>query len=955
MDIRGFSLEEFIVLAHHYHPNADRAALSNVYQRLTAGRATGLYAGLAHALVRTESVQKMATLAAMPPDRILPEAERQRFSNISASARPAAEKLVCFALPFRRQEAEQIFPNENVGLAVRELIAQGLLRAQGTDFFEMHEMVRAGLEELIALNVRRSAHAALAGWYSHEGAITAAILHLDKADQSSEARQLARATFLRGEHWGALANYVIDRKLVSGVEVIEVVGAPKRLQEVFWLPTLLRALGDATSAAELMRLIREQPARFYTEFQWGLALTEAILELEPGRLHELLVFAVQTWSGTNHLETALSWILIGAQRKHAPVEPQVLLLFNGQESAVKRLLLPFLLLDGRRVALQVAFTFLAADADAPLARGRPATAFGLSLRLISLPQTLEVLAAIPPVPPAAMVSAKSALLAPLAGLLEPQRQVLRIHCAQVLEDPSAEALVLQAAIRVLVHLGEPSLCALCEPLVSRSDPVGVLAKLVPAISPSLCDQTLYEARFLDEGATQSDRQMALTVLASVGADLGGLYRRLMAQESDAKAKERWNFIFLMVSAQSPFAEAIPLLEPHLFGPGDGPVMLAMSGLLTKLGELPTPAATQMLTRALSHANARVRLSAAVALSNRRAASALCSLTAQCEKEIDQVVAVALARAIVASGAKSASDIRTRFSHSSMIKLWQCILAARTRDTSFAGPIVTLATDPGEPWHVRRAAIFAAGRLPYEAALEKMFPAIMRERSPLVLDRHADLLGHSVMSLILLTGAEILRLFEDKGRLEFDQYFEQVIKSGWGSSALEGLPSASEAANWLFDCLTHHGWPDNPQAITQILNELHIPILQSAVLRALRLAGRADLIEVQLSRADRVWFALKCLLERRRAGSQDPQLPRSTPGTRRCDPLQGSLAAGWRHSRSPRSDDSGCSQRAAGRGSGSSTGSLRFDLYAGSQHALGRGHGRDAEAPTPLRVLDTNGG
>ena len=102
-----------------------------------------------------------------------------------------------------------------------------------------------------------------------------------------------------------------------------------------------------------------------------------------------------------------------------------------------------------------------------------------------------------------------------------------------------------------------------------------------------------------------------------------------------------------------------------------------------------------------------------------------------------------------------------------------------------------------------------------------------------------------------------------------QFFEGVFEASWKKTwSPQGLPSQAEAAGWLFDRLVHHGWPQTREAPDRVLGELNIPLLQSAVLRSLRLAGRPDLIDEQLPQADHVWLAMKCLLERSRAGRGD---------------------------------------------------------------------------------------
>ena len=85
---------------------------------------------------------------------------------------------------------------------------------------------------------------------------------------------------------------------------------------------------------------------------------------------------------------------------------------------------------------------------------------------------------------------------------------------------------------------------------------------------------------------------------------------------------------------------------------------------------------------------------------------------------------------------------------------------------------------------------------------------------------------------------------------------------------ECLPAGKDAAKWLFARLTHHRWSTNRGAPDAVINELHVPILRSAVLRSLRLVDRPDLIEEQLRHADSAWFAMKCLQERSRAGARD---------------------------------------------------------------------------------------
>jgi hypothetical protein len=103
----------------------------------------------------------------------------------------------------------------------------------------------------------------------------------------------------------------------------------------------------------------------------------------------------------------------------------------------------------------------------------------------------------PSVKPAEMLSAKSALLGPLASMVWSQRKVLGAHCIEILKNAVMEEKILEGAIRVLIFLGEPSICTLCEPLLTRDDALSAFAKLVPALVPAFCDHSRYEQRVLD--------------------------------------------------------------------------------------------------------------------------------------------------------------------------------------------------------------------------------------------------------------------------------------------------------------------------------------------------------------------------------------------------------------------------------------------------------------------------
>lgn len=865
VDVRGFNVDEFVTLALRRHPGPNHARFHEVFRRVTAGRAAGLYARLARSLADAPSLEAMTDLSRRPADEILERAEQLRFAGISDSARPAAEKLVCFALPFERVEAESVFPNDNVGAAIRELLGLGLLRETGDNGYEMHEIVRGGLENLIAPRTRREAHGALADHYARQGDVVAEILHLQRSSRSEEARERARTSFLRGERWAGLAGFVTAHKLVTPGEVIRVMAAPDRVEDAYLFGGILARLDEPVDFEEIATVLRSQTQRYVSDFDWALALVEACLSREPNRLIELIRFGLGVAMGIDRdrpgrADRDLTVILIAARRHGQVFGPELLAMFDEAAPDSRHLLIPFLLADGRRHALRRALAFIAENEADDLDRRRTRWSHR-DLTIVGREAAAEFLAALPDVEGHVMLVLRSSLFGPLAPLVWRNRQSLRPHCIDFLQTSEVEPAIQKAAIRVLALLGEPRLCALCEALAEQKDnPIHGFAALAPGLVPTLVDRVRYEAILLDEGENLQSRIVALAVLAAVGADLGALYERLKASgEIEVGRLRVWSFLFLQMAARSPFAAAIPLLEAELWSADKDKADLFLS-VLTSLGRLPDSAATAMLLKASFHPERSVRATAALLLANRRTRTALATLKERLAAETDPVIGVLLGTAIVASGAASVADLGSASSESVHLLLWRCVLAARTRDASFAPQLVLLANDPKANWQLRRAAINAAAFLPFEAALSQMLP-ILREASPLTIDIHQSLHTHSMLSWLLLEEAAGLLPAFLGGKARFVALVTGILEDAQADLIdPRGIAPGTEIAKWLYHTLLERGWPASPGVLDDLINDLHIPLLRSAVLRALRCTGRVELIEGELASADHVWIATKCLLE-----------------------------------------------------------------------------------------------
>ena len=863
LDVPGLSFEEFVTLVERRHAEPGRALLLILYQQITAGRAAGLNVNLAQALARVQTMDEMVAIAARPAEDRLAYAERSRFARVTTSARAGAEKLTCFALPFSRTEAEGVFPGENVGLAIHELLDLGLLRRHDGTAFEMHETVRAGLEDLIAPQTRRNAHGALAAWYRDQGQIGAVILHLEQADRSQDARAQAREAFLEGSSWTVLWPYVARHGLVSANEVVTVIAGPSSVEGAYLLPEIFNELEG--SPETLRDLIYAQSERIFSDPHWSQPILRALLAAEPSYLDELIQFVIKVAPHPEAGASALTWLSIAARRRLGAIGPATIALLNHQPEAIQKAFLG-LLLHGDRAALRHAFHHLQTHPqliETDRGDGWPT----LHLEIHSIDDVADLLAAIPAAAPSDMIRARGPLFGPLGGLIWRARKALRSPCVSVLQAQALDSDALVNAIRILFYLGEPTILDLCEALRDRADGAGGLANLVSAIVPTLVDWRSYEAQVLDRATEPTVRSQALISLALSGSRLDGLLARL--QTMDSSDWSRWSPVLRIIAIVTPFAAAIPMLEEALASDDDSGATLLPS-IIARQGQQPGHNVTGALLQALAHRNPIVRVSAANTLARRRDRAALPRLIERYGQEKVPEVQAILATTILASGAMSTADLAARTGAPS-IDLWWCILAHRTRDLSAADRLVSIATDPSQPWQVRRAAIAAAGRLPYEAALAHIEPSVMAERSPFTLDHNRHLMAHYAITAIIPEAVRGLRQFYQDDRAGFVGCFEPCFEVFW-KNALDptSLPSGKDVAGWLHDVLVRECGTDSA-ALDQLINSLHIPLLQGAVLRSLRLCRRPDRIDTILAATNHVWVAVRALLERSKFLERGPAL------------------------------------------------------------------------------------
>lgn len=862
VDVQGFNFDEFCTLVSQRHSNPDYAVLHKIFRKITAGRSAGLYAKLARSLSEAPSLEMMEDLARLPADEILGQAEREKFTRVSSNALSAAEKLVCFALPFEKTEAKIVFPKDNIGAAVYELLTLGLLRETGDGSYEMHEIVRAGLERCIALAKRQIAHKALSAHYADRGEIAAKIFHLEQAGLTDEAYKCARETFLKGEDWRSLAGLVTRCKLVTSNEVLGVIATPIKIEGEYLLTDILQKLNESVDFQQILPVLKQNPQRFLDDFNWAMALANASLSTDPSCLHELILFCLRIVGEPDRLDSGLSAILIGARRHGCTIGAKTLELFDSSATDIKRLLIPFLLVYRQREALTRAFAFIENNQELDRRNGSRSPNYNFILQ--NQDESIEFLASLPTVDDQVILSQRSPCLGALTSLIWKNRHPLNSHCVDLLESGGRETVVLKNAIRVLAFLAEPRLCSLCQSLAQKKEnPIHGFAALAPTLVPTLIDSIQHEATLLNPELDIQSRTVALSLLASTGAELDVLYEQLREVEGEHNQRKLWDFLFLQLAVMSPFKAAIPLLEKELWSAKNESLKIFV-GLLVSLSQLPGTAITQLLIKALSHPDSSVRTMAVMGLGGKRAKAALIYLQNCLRSEKVPALEIQLATAIIASGAESVADLDSAQHETEALSLWRCVLATRTRDVSYASNLVSFATDIHANWQLRRAAINAAGFLPFETALSQML-SILQERSPLTIDDQHSLYTHSMFSgLLLQESMSLLSRFMDSRKRFVDLVAGIHDDCKEGLIDTRGVPSGKDVADWLYGRLKFHGWPKDRSAPDKVINELHIPLLHSAIYRALNRTGRGDLIKAKLAQANHVWTATKCMMEIHRA-------------------------------------------------------------------------------------------
>jgi hypothetical protein len=854
IDVRGFDMGEFQALSASLSCAANVEQLSEIHELITAGTGRGLLPALASSVSRLDSVQQMFEVANLPAEDRLPAADRRRFQRIHPDLKTAAGNLCCFVLPFQVSEAAAIFRDDPVSGAVVEMRTLGLIRDRSDSAVEMHETIRAGLEQELSSSQREAAHLAIAKSYEERGMLPLNVYHLNRAGKATQAKELVREC-LKGQTWGPLLEFAVSNDYISGEEIVSLMLEGPIVAPIHLLPAALEKFRTPELAKRLLDGMTRLGTQGTDVFYRLLAAIEGAIRCDISSVTALFRQSLERNRSDEHNVT-LSCLAIILQRRRVALPAECLEFFQRSSDQAKNVLLPLLLCDIRREPLSMAFAFMSRF-EAPVesaARGRTRREERRMGHMVSREDVLAFLAALPAVQLSEMVSRRSVSLDAFASLIWANRAAIRQHCNALLGDRTAPTDIITNAVRVLTTLGHSAIETGINAQSLHDGRLKALVDLMPLFSPWAVDAESLTRLVLAEGTSAGDLVHAAFLLGRAHASLGPLLVQLRARQTANQDAVVW--AFLGAAVENPFDEAMQLLSDDL----DGEMQLRFRlPIVVAARYVPTKASSDLLVKAIACEDPVLRFQAAESLAVLRDADTTQALADQLHIEQTANVAHALAAAYVSCGGRSTSLLASAGSRFPSLKHWQAAQIGRLRDASGGGTLVELALDVSLSWMQRRAAILAAGVLPFESAANRMLVPILEQPLEFVLDANWNLAGHEALFNIV-DGVHLYQGAFERLKPVLADEVARYCDAFSGGAWPEGKPAGVDSANWLVKRLVFYGFPTSELAVQRVKGELAQPLLKGALLQALREQRQVAVLTSVLDAADSLWTACRCIVE-----------------------------------------------------------------------------------------------
>ena len=858
LHLRGLHPGEFNEMLRYYHPNVDSSRLYRVFLQLTAGRTTGILPSEAVALARLPSIDKMERLAALPPAQRLIEAHEARFLELPQECLPAARRLLCFSLPLTESEAESLFPTEPIRMAVRHLIRAGLIRRAEDSSIEVHETVRAGLASQVPAALAADTHQRLAHHFGERGNLPAQIHHLELAGRKSDALALARQRFLSGSDWRLLWKYVGEHKLLTDKEIFSLLLEEKRT-ELYVLPDLLSIVRVSDTGQQLFSLITTNAGRFDTDHSWALSCSEALLLCEPSMLAQLAWFAMLLPIQDREMDSRIEIIIHAMERKGVKPDDKFVTYYRiGVAPSQQRRLLPILLVfpDGER--LKLAFDYMQQEGIPPGVPYQLQAGQGTSvrLRIHSLTEIDAFIATLPQQNTSKIMTKCSPCLERFESYVWVQREILRKRCKELLEQSGNSESILVNAMRILIHVGDMEVISLARQYqVQKEGPISQMALLVPGLLKANSERQRLAEIVLNPRQDSGRRMFTLWSLIAIGEHLGEIFQSIC--ENIPEERRGVRITFLGFAAQHPYPEVVPILA-DIMKEADAETEFLIGHVLMRIAELDRTDVNNLLLQALSHSRDDIKRAALAALALRRDPRTLQSalqIAATGDKSLGRLALVAA----VASGPESIEPFREIWSRHPNALSWRCVLAARLKVSQESQIMEEMATNQQAHWKERRSAILALGCMPEPQGLLRVAPQILAESDSLP-DNHVAFYHHDCLSSIMAspeTQKAVIHAFSSS-KADFDGLVV-CLCTFWMQHTPLSMPhlNTGTVIGWLWDRLLELRLTVTPEeALRRIENEIHVPLIQDAVVRALRMHARRDELQSIVRSDCSIWLMVR---------------------------------------------------------------------------------------------------
>ena len=831
----------------------DAEALDKVFERLSAGRHSGVPPHVVASLMRLTSVDEMLNIAANDLRELAEKADRVVFEQLAPDVKRCAAALLCFAVPFVVENVAQLFPEHRVLATARILEERGLLLRFGEDRREFHETVRRALLAECAPDDVKRAHRVIAEDSERQGHVTVAVHHHVESGDLARADRLARDSFLSSGGPHGLLSYVLERDLVGEEELLERIATDAGSDSYRFFRALERRPSTQV-AGRLLALLRREPRRSSDEWQWQNFLYETALRCDSSVFFDLLSDAEEEAADTSG-SLRLSALRLACRRVDA-IPPEFDQVFDSANSRRKKRLLPLMLLRPDRERLRRVVEFATKDEDAALSTQQHSD---LHLDLSSDGLVEDFVDVLPRAQLHQIFAQRDMGFGSLSSFVWNSRARLGPACRARLRDPDAAPESKERALRVLLFLGDPEGAALASEWRDAGGTLGVLASLAAALLGLGNELEHYRSRALDSSLSQEHRLTAIMGFAMLGGDSCELDQVLREREDDSERTMRSLLSLLSVAFRPSVSLARVLARLAMsdeMSEFDGMRLLRPVSRLEELAaDEHRETVAQLLITMLGSPSARMRHVACMTLRRFRMPEAIEALVRYARGEDDDVARAAAFVAAMASHPTELSQLEALAGE----PMWRALLVGRLRARSAYPWLVALATNQNEAWQRRRAALLALSRFPSEIdTLRDAAGSIVTEPGVLstIDDSHGT--AHAFFKDVVDRAVEWFGALFRRGRKDFiDGLADEYDKHAPVPAGCRRMPigRACSEAIWSFLDEQTQGRSLTGDHVDRLRNSLALPLVQGALVLCAVRAGAADWLEEIAVRATSRWLTL----------------------------------------------------------------------------------------------------